>query len=58
MRKARKLSSLLVIALAAIAAAVAVGMLAGLSMWPVIILYWSVLTVKNLLDWLGREAER
>ena len=49
----KKISAWLVVALAVIAAVVAVGLIAGLSMWPVIILYWGTLTVKNVVDYLG-----
>lgn len=50
----KKLSAYLVLLLAVIAAVVAVGLIAGLTMWPVIILYWMVLTVKNVVDYIGR----
>lgn len=51
----KKLSAYIVLLLAVIAAVVAVGLIAGLAMWPVIILYWMVLTVKNVVDYIGRE---
>lgn len=50
----KMLSAYLVMFLAVIAAVVAVGLIAGLAMWPVIILYWMVLTVKNVVDYIGR----
>lgn len=40
----------LIIALAAIAAVVATGLIAGFNMFPFIVGYWLVLTMKNLLD--------
>ena len=49
----KTVSAWLVVALAVIAAVVAVGLIAGLAMWPVIILYWATLTVKNVVDWMG-----
>lgn len=52
----KKLSAYLVILLAVIAAVVAVGLITGLAMWPVIILYWMVLTIKNVVDYLGTEG--
>jgi hypothetical protein len=51
----KNLSAYLVIVLAVIAAVVAVGLIAGLAMWPVIILYWMVLTMKNVLDYLAMK---
>ena len=44
-------SQLLVLALAMIAAVVAIILIAGGVAWPVIILYWIVLTAKNLVDY-------
>lgn len=41
---------LLVLALAVIAGVVLNGLLNGTNMWGWIIAYWTVLTVKNLLD--------
>ena len=53
----KKLSAILVILLAVIAAVVAVGLIAGLSMWPVIILYWATLTVKNVVDYMALREQ-
>lgn len=50
---AKRLSALLVLALAAIALTVCVGLAAGVSMWPWIVGYWAVLTVKNIVDFVG-----
>lgn len=54
---AKRLSALLVLALAAIALTVCAGLAAGRNMWPWIVAYWAVLTVKNVVDWIGREKE-
>lgn len=54
---AKKLSAWLVILLAVIAAIVAIGLIAGYSMWPVIILYWSVLTMKNVVDYISMDKK-
>ncbi len=43
----------LVLALAAIALTVCSGLAAGRNMWPWIVAYWAVLTVKNIVDWIG-----
>lgn len=49
----KRLSALLVLALAAIALTVCAGLAAGVSMWPWIVGYWAVLTAKNIVDWIG-----
>lgn len=49
----KRLSALLVLALAAIALTVCAGLAAGVSMWPWIVGYWAVLTIKNIVDWIG-----
>lgn len=54
---AKRLSALLVLALAAIALTVCAGLAAGRNMWPWIVSYWAVLTVKNIVDWKGRKKE-
>lgn len=54
---AKKISAWLVIALAVIAAIVSIGLIAGLSMFPAIVLYWSVLTIKNVSDIIGRNQD-
>lgn len=46
-------SAALVLALAAIALTVCAGLAAGVSMWPWIVGYWAVLTIKNIVDWIG-----
>ena len=48
-------SAALVLALAAIALTVCAGLAAGRNMWPWIIGYWAVLTVKNIVDWIGAK---
>lgn len=50
---AKRLSVLLVLALAAIALIVCAGLAAGRVMWPWIVGYWAVLTTKNIVDWIG-----
>ena len=50
---AKRLSALLVLALAAIALTVCAGLAAGVSMWTWIVCYWAVLTAKNIVDWIG-----
>lgn len=47
----KRLSALLVLALAAIALTVCAGLAAGRNMWPWIVGYWAVLTAKML--WTG-----
>ena len=49
----KRLSALLVLALAAIALTVCAGLAAGRNMWPWIVSYWAVLTAKNIVDWIG-----
>lgn len=50
----KQISSVLVVVLAVIAAITAIGFIAGYAMQPWIVLYWSVLTAKNLIDYVGR----
>ena len=50
---AKRLSALLVLALAAIAMTVCAGLAAGRNMWPWIVGYWAVLTAKNITDFVG-----
>lgn len=47
----------IVLALAAIALTVCAWLAAGVSMWPWIVGYWAVLTIKNIVDWIGRKKE-
>lgn len=49
----RRITDALILALAVVAAVVATGLIMGWSMWAWIILYWLVLTAKNVLDWIG-----
>lgn len=46
------LTNLLIIFLAVIAAVVACGLYRKRNMWHWILLYWIVLTIKNLLDYI------
>lgn len=50
----RRLSQICILLLIGIAATVAGLLIAEKSAWLVIIVYWLVLTGKNLCDWLGR----
>lgn len=52
----KKLSQALIIVLAVIAAIVATGLIAGLSMWAWIVGYWVTLTVKNVADYVGSRC--
>jgi hypothetical protein len=55
----RKASNLLVLALMGIALWVFIGKAYGEDMWLAVALYWAVLTVKNLCDWIAlRENKR
>ena len=47
------LTNLLIISLAIIAAVVAYGLSRKHNMWNWIVLYWIVLTIKNVLDAIG-----
>lgn len=49
----KQISARLVIALAAIAAIVTTGLIAGFVMHPWIVVYWVVLTAKNIVDYVG-----
>ena len=49
----KRISALLVLALAAIALTVCAGLAAGRNMWPWIVGDWAVLTAKNIVDWIG-----
>lgn len=53
----KRLSALLVLALAAIALTVCAGLAAGVSMWPWIVGYWAVLTAKNIMDFVGGRKD-
>ena len=53
----KMISAVLVVVLALIAAVVAVGLIAGYAMWPFIVIYWMVLTAKNLTDHIGNMEE-
>lgn len=53
----KQISAVLIIILAIIAAIVATGLIAGVAMYPAIIGYWLVLTIKNVVDYLGVKAD-
>ena len=57
MNQYRITSAALVLVLAAIALTVCAGLAAGRVMWPWIVCYCAVLTIKNIVDWIGREKE-
>ena len=46
----KRISAILILVLAVIAAVVATGLIAGYSMWAWIVAYWVTLTAKNLVD--------
>lgn len=50
MKKYKLLSQALIVALIVIAAVVAFTLAAGKSAWILIIVYWVVLTIKNIVD--------
>ena len=50
---AKKISAILIIVLAIIAAVVATGLIAGFVMQAWIVAYWVTLTAKNLVDYVG-----
>ena len=54
----KKISAVLVVVLALIAAMVSIGLIAGYAMWPWIVIYWMVLTGKNLVDHIGNMEEK
>lgn len=53
--EAKKISAILVIVLAIIAATVATGLLAGYNMYAWIVSYWMVLTAKNIVDYIAQK---
>lgn len=55
MMTAKRISAILIIILAIIAAVVATGLIAGYSMWAWIVGYWLVLTAKNIVDYIGSK---
>lgn len=59
MNKWRQASNGLVLILMGIALAVFVGKARDEGMWLLIAMYWAVLTLKNLCDWIAlREHKR
>lgn len=53
----KQISNVLIIALAVIAAITATGLIAGYAMQPTIIIYWLVLTIKNVVDYMGVKRD-
>ena len=54
---AKQISAILIIILAIIAAVVATGLIMGCTMWAVIIIYWLVLTIKNVVDFIQSRGD-
>lgn len=52
---AKRISAILIIILAIIAAVVATGLIAGYNMNAFIVGYWVTLTMKNVVDYIGRS---
>ena len=55
--KLQETSKMLVLVLALIAGIVAVGLIEGYKMYAFIVMYWLVLTMKNLIDYFGNQKE-
>jgi len=53
----RRITKVLILTLAVIAAVVATGLIGGRSMWAWIVAYWIVLTSKNIVDYISSERE-
>ena len=51
----KRISGILIIVLAVIAAIVATGLIAGYVMHAWIVAYWVTLTAKNIVDYLSRS---
>jgi len=49
----KHISALLVLCLCMIASIVAIGLILKQNMWLFIITYWIVLTIKNVVDFIG-----
>ena len=54
----KMISALLVIALAINAAVVATLLIMGCATWPWIIIYWMILTAKNIVDYIGQPIQK
>ena len=54
----KRISAILILVLAVIAAVVATGLIAGYSMWAWIVAYWMTLTIKNVVDCIGTKGCR
>ena len=52
---AKRISAILIIVLAIIAAVVATGLIMGYTMYAWIVGYWLVLTTKNVVDYIGQS---
>ena len=53
----KRISAILILVLAVIAAIVATGLIAGYSMWAWIVAYWMTLTIKNVVDYIGTKGD-
>ena len=54
----KQISAALVVVLAAIAAIVATGLIAGYVMHAWIVAYWMVLTAKNIVDYINTGGHK
>ena len=54
----KQISAALVVVLAAIAAIVATGLIAGYVMQAWIVAYWMVLTAKNIVDYINTGGHK
>ena len=54
----KRISAILILVLAVIAAIVATGLIAGYSMWAWIVAYWMTLTIKNVVDYIGTKGDK
>ena len=53
----KRIQKALILCLAVIAAVVMTGIALGVTMWAWIVLYWAVLTGKNLVDWTAAGGD-
>lgn len=53
-----RVTKVLIFLLCVLSAVIAIGLIAGLSMWPWIVAYWVTLTMKNLFDWWSLYEQR
>lgn len=57
-RITKKVSAILVVVLALIAAVTAIGLITGYAMQPMIVAYWVTLTMKNVVDYIGLRGAK